>query len=117
MIKKLLVALFLLVNTTSYSQESETSQNGYNDPYLYIQKKYGNHPKIEMSKDKSSVTMQTERGKMQVTCGVENDDFISQCKERWKKSKKSTDSKKDSKDEDESHAPSVSMKFTWSTDD
>lgn len=129
MANKLFFALLLTQSVTtaiSYSQEEDSSQAAqapndkksiYNTQHFHIQDEDDSHPKIERSKDESTMTMQTQHGKIQVTCGVENVDFASQCQAEWERTKKNKDSEKNSKDKKESHSPTANIKISWSSDE
>lgn len=96
----------------SYSQEADLSQR----IKAFEDKTSDSKTKIERSKNKATATVQTEHGKIQVTCEVENVDFASQCHAEWEKIKENKDSKKTSKDKRDSHSPAAKVKISWSRD-
>jgi len=72
----------------------------------------------KVSKDMSTVTMQTEIGKIEVSVETKNTDFASQCQAQWEKAKKKEDPKKGGNKgngkKQESHAPGARVSITWS---
>lgn len=112
MTNKLHVALLLtqaLICSIACSQDADPAQlpetsNDHTNDWL-----------VERSEDQATATKQTEYGKIQVTCGVKNLDFASQCQAEWKKTREDKDPKEGSKDKKESHAPAAEVSISWSS--
>jgi hypothetical protein len=98
-----------IISTMAYAHKIDSSQrmDHFGDEDSLTQ--------IEESEGKATATIQTGRRKIQVTCEVENTDFISQCQAEREKARKDKNPDENDKDEKESHSPKASVKIRWSS--
>lgn len=123
---RFVIPLFLSMGVAlCYAQEEDPMQNALipnenqnfskNAPYVHIQNQYDTQPDVQMSENESTMIMPTEHGKVKVTCGVKNTDFVSQCRAEREKAKKKKNPKEESKED--SCSPKAEISITWSSDE
>ncbi len=66
--------------------------------------------RIEKSEDKGTATVETEQGKVQVSCEVEEADFASECRAEWNRMKEGKQ-----EDDKDSRAGKAKVEISWST--